>query len=67
LLIEKSHLFPQGEDCELWSQAAKAARWAARAQARGKRRAAEEALAWRFNYEVGYTTLYNHNYKGDIL
>lgn len=33
------------EDCELWSQAAKAARWAARAQARGKRRAAEEALA----------------------
>ena len=32
-----------GEDCELWSQAAKVARWAARAQARGKRRAAEEA------------------------
>ncbi|CAK9043121.1 Hypothetical protein (Fragment), partial [Durusdinium trenchii] len=33
------------DDCELWAEAAKAARWAARAQARGKRRAAEEALA----------------------
>eukprot|EP00931_Biecheleriopsis_adriatica_P060345 TRINITY_DN36228_c0_g1_i1.p1 TRINITY_DN36228_c0_g1~~TRINITY_DN36228_c0_g1_i1.p1 ORF type:complete len:1310 (-),score=241.42 TRINITY_DN36228_c0_g1_i1:136-4065(-) len=33
------------EDCELWRRSARAARWAARAQANGKRRAAEEALA----------------------
>ncbi|CAJ1373805.1 unnamed protein product [Effrenium voratum] len=32
------------EECELWRKAAKAARWAARAQATGKKRAAEEAL-----------------------
>ncbi|CAE6968230.1 unnamed protein product [Symbiodinium sp. CCMP2592] len=32
------------EECELWCQAVKAARWAARAQAKGKKRAAEEAL-----------------------
>jgi hypothetical protein len=66
LLKEKSHLFPQGEDCELWSQAAKAARWAARAQARGKRRAAEEAWHGGSAMKLGIQH-YNHNYKGDIL
>eukprot|EP00930_Biecheleria_cincta_P057419 TRINITY_DN43358_c0_g1_i1.p1 TRINITY_DN43358_c0_g1~~TRINITY_DN43358_c0_g1_i1.p1 ORF type:complete len:1284 (-),score=266.81 TRINITY_DN43358_c0_g1_i1:135-3986(-) len=40
------------EECELWRKAAQAARWAARAQAHGRERAAEEALA-AFNRSPG--------------